>query len=57
MDLHTALKDFAEQEDLPGTPVTIVGRSRVVEVDCEAGRVVTEEAKEYVGDIIVGADG
>jgi len=56
-DLHTALRNAAAGDSLPGPPATIITAAKVIDCDCEAGVVKLEDGSTYQGDLVIGADG
>lgn len=59
VDLHNTLKDIAQSEesDPVGPPALIKLGSAVVDIDCEAGRIVLADGTEITKDLVVVADG
>ncbi|KAI1143264.1 FAD/NAD(P)-binding domain-containing protein [Hypoxylon sp. FL0543] len=55
--LHRELLRFATSTEFPGAPATVIENAKVTRVDTFAGKVWTEDGREYKGDLIVGADG
>ncbi|KAI1866765.1 hypothetical protein JX265_001138 [Neoarthrinium moseri] len=56
-DLHSALLQAATSPKLPGPPAEVLTGKKISSCDPEAGLVRTEDGEEYVGDVVVGADG
>jgi salicylate hydroxylase len=57
VDLHNAIRDAALDPSGPGPVPSLLGSARVVDVDCEAGKVTLQDGRELTADVVVGADG
>ncbi|KAI0833927.1 FAD/NAD(P)-binding domain-containing protein [Hypoxylon sp. FL0890] len=55
--LHKELLRFATSPEFPGAPASVIENAKVTRVDTLAGKVWTEDGREFEGDLIVGADG
>jgi salicylate hydroxylase len=56
-NVQSELLRFATGEGFPGRPARVVKGVKVVEVDVDIGKVVTDDGREFHGDLIIGADG
>ncbi|KAM0345603.1 hypothetical protein ACHAPU_006256 [Fusarium lateritium] len=57
VDLHTALKDLAVADHLPGPPAVIRNGYSVTSLDCEEGTIGLDNGAVLNKDLIVVADG
>ncbi|KAI1414766.1 FAD/NAD(P)-binding domain-containing protein [Hypoxylon sp. FL1857] len=55
--LHKELMRFATSTEFSGTPANVIENAKVTRVDALAGKVWTEDGREFEGDLIIGADG
>lgn len=55
--LHDKLKQLATTKDAPGIPAALHTSSKVVDVDCETGKLTLESGEIFTADVLVGADG